>query len=241
VQNPRFFFSLDQNRKFAHWRSYLFIKSLFSFSVKHSIPSDTSLSKLNYRNLLKQWYLSEKLSILTNPDIKDYLKDSEYIIKHKILKPEKNASLKEYLLAEEEKLDQLLEVVEKDEESLNEKDEISQEIESLSSEMAEINRANLKKLRKLKEIVKIENSSASICYIRTEERPKFRKQEMIIFQQKQTLENANQKDLLLKYLKLLIIKLEQKQLAESIEQIVSCRKQKSIQKAMIFSLIFHHF
>ena len=197
--------------------------------MKHAFPSDPQLSKLNYHNLLKQFYLSEKLSALTNSDIDErYIDDSEYIIKHKIHRAAKNTPLKTYLQEEEEKLDQLMDVIMKDEESLNESDEITREIDTLTEEMEELNRTNLKKLRKLAEIVKIENNSGSICYIRTEEKPKLRKQEMVIFQQKQMVENNAQKDLLLKYLKHSILKLEQKQLAESIEQITACRKVKSM-------------
>ena len=121
-----------------------------------------------------------------------------------------------------------MDVIMKDEESLNESDEITREIDTLTEEMEELNGKNLKKLRKLAEIVKIENNSGSLCYIRTEEKPKLRKQEMVIFQQKQMVENNSQKDLLLKYLKHSILKLEQKQLAESIEQITACRKVKSM-------------
>lgn len=176
---------------------------------------------------------------MTNPDIEErYFTECDYIIKHKILRAAKNTPLKEYLQEEEEKLDQLMDVMRKDEESLNENDEITREIDTLTEEMEELNRTNLKKLRKLAEIVKIENNSGSLCYIRTEEKPKLRKQEMVIFQQKQMVENNLQKDLLLKYLKHSILKLEQKQLAESIEQVTACRKVKSSRKTNIF-LIFY--
>ena len=212
-------------RKYSDWRSYLYIKSIFSYSLKHGVPNDPSLSKLNYHNILKQWRLSNKLSPLTNPDMEESLRDdSDYILTHKILKPNKKSSLKEYLVEEDEKLDQLLEVIEQNEESINENDEITQQIESLLDEMNQINHINLKKLRKLKEIIKIENNSSSICYIRTAEKPKLKKQEMVLFQQKQMLENPQQKDMLLKYLKHTIIRLEQKQLAESIEQITGTKK-----------------
>lgn len=170
-----------------------------------------------------------KLSSITNPDIEESLReDAEYILKHKILKGAKTNSLSEYLMEEEEKLDQLIEVLEKDEENLYGADEITTQIDTLMTELNEINHTNLKKLKKLKEIIKIENnSSASICYIRTEERPKLRKQEILLFQRKQMLENNAQKETLLRFLKHTILKLEQKQLAESIEQVPSSKKQKS--------------
>lgn len=182
-----------------------------------------------------------KLSPLINPDIEESLRgDSEYIMKHKILTWTKNASIKDYLLEEEEKLDKLIEVLQSDEESLNSTDEISSQIETLTNELNEINHINLKKLRKLKEIIKIESQSASICYIRTEERPKLRKQEMAIFQKKQMLENNAQKEILLKFLKNTVLKLEQKQLVESIEQITSSKKQKSnIIDIIIIFIIFN--
>lgn len=174
---------------------------------------------------MKQLRLSHKLSILTNPTIDPSLQpDSEYILKHKILKHDKNSTMKEYLQEEEEKLDKLIEVIEKDEESLHDNDEITLQIESLLQELDEINHSNIKKLQKLKEIVKIENHSSSICYIRTAGKPKLKKQEMVIFQQKQLLDNSTQKDILLKYLKNTILKMEQKQLAESIEQVTSNKK-----------------
>lgn len=183
-----------------------------------------------------------KLSSITNPDIEEPLReDAEYILKHKILKGAKTNSLSEYLIEEEEKLEQLIEVLEKDEETLNGADEITAQIDTLMAELDEINHINLKKLKKLKEIIKIENnSSASICYIRTEERPKLRKQEILLFQKKQMLENNAQKETLLRFLKHTILKLEQKQLAESIEQVPAAKKQKSfiINCIFIIKLVF---
>ena len=146
--------------------------------------------------------------------------------------------LKDYLHEEEERLDKLIEVIEKDEDSMQESDEITKEIDGLLREMNEINHVNLKKLRKLKEIVKIENNSTTICYIRTEEKPRLKKQEMVLFQKKQLVEGPGQKDILLKYLKHTILKLEQKQLSESIEQVTSTKKN---QKSPLFSLILNFF
>lgn len=142
---------------------------------------------------------------------------NSYIILIRYVEPHKNGEIESFLKEEEIQLNDLLFAVDGSE---SENNELSDEISLLQRELNKLNHKNTENLNKLKELAEAEMNKDCILMIRNSDETKKKVKSLKGVMSKE-------KELIVKFLKYCILKLEFKQLAESIEFVAAASKFKS--------------
>lgn len=134
------------------------------------------------------------------------------------LEPNKNMEIESYLREEETQLNDLLFAVDGSDSENN--NELNDEISQLQKELNKLNNKNTENLNKLKELAEDEMNTNCILMIRNsdESKKKIKSLKGVM---------SKEKELIVKFLKYCILKLEFKQLAESVEFVSAASKSKS--------------